>query len=208
MQDKETGSEWSHILGESMAGPLKGTQLDVIPSTMTNWQAWKRMHPETTVTMLPKTARMFRSEMMGDGSGFGVGLVLGGKPAFWRFDHLMKLPVVNDKLSERPLVVYFQQASQTPFVWGRTLVAVDQEDSEVAGTSDKDLLAEPVVLTFVETAQGVQDAETQSSWDLEKGVSVAGALRGRKLAPLPGIVSFEHSWRRFHPKTVDWLPSE
>ena len=36
MLDQETKSLWSHILGQAMRGPLKGTRLEVIPSTMTD----------------------------------------------------------------------------------------------------------------------------------------------------------------------------
>jgi hypothetical protein len=45
MLDIETRSLWSHILGEAMAGELKGQLLKPIPSDMVTWAAWKRDHP-------------------------------------------------------------------------------------------------------------------------------------------------------------------
>ena len=49
MIDEETGSLWSHLLGEAMQGPLQGTQLEAVPSEMVTWESWRREHPQTTV---------------------------------------------------------------------------------------------------------------------------------------------------------------
>ena len=54
MMDVETGSLWSHILGEAMQGELKGTQLDSLPCDMVTWEAWLREHPKTTVLNLSR----------------------------------------------------------------------------------------------------------------------------------------------------------
>ena len=71
MQDQETGSEWSHILGRAQAGALKGSSLKVLPSTMTTWGAWKKRYPKTSVTLLEPTARDFQSRMLERGERFG-----------------------------------------------------------------------------------------------------------------------------------------
>jgi Protein of unknown function (DUF3179) len=49
MYDRETHSLWSHFLGAAVKGPLKGKELRFVPSTFTDWAAWRRDHPHTLV---------------------------------------------------------------------------------------------------------------------------------------------------------------
>jgi len=49
MQDKETGSLWSHVTGECLDGEYKGTQLEMIPVVQTTWEQWSADHPSTRV---------------------------------------------------------------------------------------------------------------------------------------------------------------
>ena len=113
MQDQETGSQWSHILGRAMEGRLRGAALDVIPSVITTWQDWSDAHPETTVTMLPRTAVGFTKESMHRPARFGLGLVHAGRARFWRFDRLEKQPLVNDQMADQPLVVFFDEEGRS-----------------------------------------------------------------------------------------------
>ena len=41
MYDRETGSEWSQILGRSIAGRMRGEPLQEIPLVWTTWRHWK-----------------------------------------------------------------------------------------------------------------------------------------------------------------------
>ena len=45
--DHDTGSVWSQPLGEAILGPRKGERLELLPSTLTTWEAWRTAHPET-----------------------------------------------------------------------------------------------------------------------------------------------------------------
>jgi uncharacterized protein DUF3179 len=47
--DHETESLWSQLRGQSVAGPLAGTSLRLLPVTMTTWRSWKAEHPQTLV---------------------------------------------------------------------------------------------------------------------------------------------------------------
>ena len=47
MYDRETDSLWSHLLGTAVEGPMKGSMLEMIPSTFTDWATWRRAHPGT-----------------------------------------------------------------------------------------------------------------------------------------------------------------
>jgi len=49
MQDKETGSLWSHVTGECLEGEYKGVQLEMVPVVQTTWEQWSADHPATRV---------------------------------------------------------------------------------------------------------------------------------------------------------------
>ena len=49
MYDRKTESLWVHVTGRAVWGPLKGKQLEFVPSTVTTWQQWKAAHPRTLV---------------------------------------------------------------------------------------------------------------------------------------------------------------
>ena len=49
MFDRETESLWSQIRSEAVTGPLTGTRLAVLPSTLTTWERWRSKYPATQV---------------------------------------------------------------------------------------------------------------------------------------------------------------
>ena len=63
MQDHETKSLWSHILGEAMNGNLKGAKLKRLPSDMVTWGKWKAAHPNTTALKLKRSSRSYPREL-------------------------------------------------------------------------------------------------------------------------------------------------
>jgi hypothetical protein len=49
MYDKGTESLWSQIKGEAVTGTLTGTDLEVLPSTLTTWKKWRNKYPQAQV---------------------------------------------------------------------------------------------------------------------------------------------------------------
>ena len=49
LYDRQTQSLWSQLLGKAISGPLKGTELQRLALTHTNWGDWRRLHPDTRV---------------------------------------------------------------------------------------------------------------------------------------------------------------
>ncbi|MBN2329129.1 MAG: DUF3179 domain-containing protein [Candidatus Omnitrophica bacterium] len=58
--DRQTGgageSLWIQLLGQAIAGPHINRRLKVIPCSLLSWEAWKQLHPDTTV-LKPDPAR-------------------------------------------------------------------------------------------------------------------------------------------------------
>lgn len=49
MYDERTGSLWSQVAATGIRGPMTGTTLELLPSTMTTLGTWRESHPDTTV---------------------------------------------------------------------------------------------------------------------------------------------------------------
>jgi len=49
LYDRETDSLWSQLAGKAVTGPLAGSVLRLLPSTVTTWARWHEEHPATTV---------------------------------------------------------------------------------------------------------------------------------------------------------------
>ncbi len=49
MYDRQTESLWSQVRREAVAGPLTGEKLEVLPSTLTTWDKWRKEYPNTEV---------------------------------------------------------------------------------------------------------------------------------------------------------------
>lgn len=180
MRDKETGSLWSHILGESMRGDLKGEKLKLIPSVITDWRSWKADHPETTVLALDRTARQFRTEFQQRPDTFVLGLAVRGKTKAYAFDILKNHPVLNDTFADLPVLITFDRKSTGARMFNRALG--DQ------------------TLTFLAGKEGaLSDKETNSTWNPATGRCTKGKLKGKELTPIPAIISFRKAWNTFHP---------
>lgn len=50
-------SLWSQVLGEAVVGPLAGTKLNILPSTITTLDKWENSHPDTQVLARPEDSR-------------------------------------------------------------------------------------------------------------------------------------------------------
>jgi hypothetical protein len=177
--DRETGSLWSHLIGEAQEGPLRGRRLHKLPAVLTDWATWSAHHPEGTVTMIPYSGRQFSRDFYNDPEQFVLGVADGDRAKAWGFAGLRQTPAINDEWQERPVLVALDQAGITARLYER----------EVAGR----------VLTFRTAGDRLADDQTASTWDPVTGRAVAGPLAGQELTPVPAIVSFREAWLRFHP---------
>lgn len=49
MYDHQTESLWLQVRRSAVTGPMNGTRLAVLPSTVTSWAGWKKQHPDSLV---------------------------------------------------------------------------------------------------------------------------------------------------------------
>jgi len=187
MLDEETGSLWSHILGEAMEGPLAGRRLAAIPCEVMTWEAWREAHPHTTVVNFPREVTRFTKEFYSKPQDYVLGLVCEGEAASVSFAKMQKRPVLNFTLGGQDLVVSFHEASASARVFSRR-----------AGGQ---------VLNFSASgARSMTDQQTRSSWDRVTGVCTGGPLLGQRLTHELSIISERVAWNEFHPDSHDIAP--
>ena len=179
MQDQETKTYWSHMLGDAKAGPLKGKKLQQIPAVMSDWESWSKQHPQGTVVLLKRNTESYRRESFNSPHQFVLGVVVNEKAAAWRFDLLAQTPARNDQLGDKPVLVVFDQKSFTARVYER----------ELGGR----------MLTFRMIDAQLTDQESGSTWDPVVGLAVTGPLKGEHLLPFPATVCYYSAWKDFHP---------
>ena len=179
MKDLETESLWSHLLGRAMSGPLESTELEIVPSVLTDWKSWTRQHPDTLVCMLPRVTRHHRTIGASMLMRLCIGLVNDEDTKCWTLALLQKHPAINDEIGERPVLATFVEEHGTAVLF----------DRRVKGRE----------LTFEMKEEKLIDHETGSEWDRELGIATAGELAGERLHQLPGIISYLDKWRVFHP---------
>ena len=69
LMDHESGSLWSQVDGEAIAGEQTGQRLDPIPSVMTTWGQWIADHPETLVLPSDHRGRKLKMRLYPRASG-------------------------------------------------------------------------------------------------------------------------------------------
>ena len=63
-------------------------------------------------------------------------------------------------------------------------------------------------LTFILEDGNLLDLETGSTWDLTRGLAIAGPLMGNALQPIPSSSSFDWAWFDFFPESELYMPNE
>lgn len=183
MRDLETGSLWSHILGECMAGKFQGRTLDVLPGVMTTWKDWLARHPDTTVLDMDRTAESYRRTIYRAPEDYVYGIKIHGTAKAYPFTFLLNHPVTHDRVAGVPLVVFFDPTGARSTVYSRVI--------------DGDTLA----FERLDTGD-IRDSNSGSIWDPWTGTAVSGPRTGDSLQARHGIVSFLDAWMVFHPETL------
>jgi hypothetical protein len=210
MYDRLTRSLWSQVSATAIHGPEWGRRLELVPSTLTTWGAWRADHPGSTVLLPPPHSRTVYQALVdqyeidtsrdytkdpygtsleqardGEGAAHPLGLVIGvaanGEAKAYPFSALPEDGLVNDTVGGLPVVV----ASQPP----ATLVAYSRR---LDGTRYQ--------FERVDTDR-MRAAET--TWEIASGRGVRGPHEGVTLEPANTLRPlYLQAWREYHPDTA------
>ena len=180
--DHDTGSVWSQPRGEAILGPRTGETIELLPSQLTSWRAWRDAHPDTLALDAP-------SGNAGIGLEHTVIVVeLAGDSTAYPVEELREQGLANDIVGGVPIAVVIDPA----------------DDDRWAVFSRK--LDDRVVELEVRFGQ-IVDIETQTVWDPVRGIGLDGPLAGEILDLLPGVPAFAKDVRTFWPTARFWPPS-
>ena len=179
--DHDTGSIWSQPLGEAIAGPRKGQQLETLPVAFTTWGAWRETHPDTLAMDVPAAITGFNLDQM------SIMLDLAGDAVAYDYADVRKAGVVNDVVAGLEVAV-----------------VVDPEDPDRWETFARRL--DDRVVTLVFERGRLVDEETGTVWDPVRGFGLEGPLAGESLGVLPGFTIFPRDFHTFWPDGRAWKP--
>ncbi len=121
--DRETGSYWSQINGEALRGPMTGKRLSEVPSVVTTWADWRKMHPSTLVLVAdvaprrsPYSDYFANPEKLGVRGTKNPDERLPGKTWVWGLSNGQEaVAIVEERLGEKPREL--KLGGQTLRVW-------------------------------------------------------------------------------------------
>ena len=199
MFDRQTGSLWSHLTGESISGPLHGKRLQQLSSAQTTWGLWLKEHPKTVLLQADRSDVQDPYQAYYSGTDTGIvslrrsdsrlpakdrilGIRLVGEVKAYDFKALARDKVVNDQVGSTPLVIVFDGGSESGAVYR----------SDPGGT----------VLWFSPDTGVLRMTDAGGSvWDGLTGAALSGPLAGQVLEQIPITYSFWFGWADFYPNT-------
>jgi hypothetical protein len=177
--DHSTGSIWSQPKGEAIAGPLKGRTLELVPSTLTTWDAWSTAHPETLALDVHAWRTAFRLEDMAIVVDFDT------ETAAYSIPSLREVGVVNDVVA------------------GLEIAVVIDADDPARWTVFSRRLGD-AVLDLELTSEGLLDPASGTVFDPFLGIGRSGPLADEALDRLPAFTVFRKDYATFFPNGRVW----
>jgi hypothetical protein len=184
MQDVETETLWSHLLGKGMRGELEGTELERIPSVITTWEDWNARYPESSVLAMKRTTGGYDEGQWEKARRFVFGI--SGKEKG-------ESPAVGLRKLQREGVVMVKTDSAS-------YVFTHRSKGGSVQAFRAELNGRPLVFSAGEDGY-MKEEGTGARWSRETGVAISGPDRGSKLEPVAGTLSFVQAWEAFYPKS-------
>ena len=213
MWDDQTQSLWQQLTGEGIVGAHTNTLLDIVPSQLVGYSAFKDQYPEGEVLSTEgrfygsnpyvnydSSPRPFLFSGTPDDRLMATERVLGaiikGVSVAYPFGSLAEEIVINDRVSDIDVAAIWQPGSFS---------ALDQ--SSIDGSRDVGMAAlfdrqiEGQSLTFQVVDDAIIDEQTGSHWNIF-GTSTAGDLAGAQLRQINAFPHFWFAWAAFFPDTI------
>lgn len=211
MWDDKTQSWWQQFTGEGIVGTYTGELLNIAPSRVVGYKAFKEQYPDGGV--LSTQGRNYGTNpYVGYDSGqpflfagnvdsclFATERVLGvklnNKTIAYPFENLSSEIVINDRVGGTDIVVFWQPGSVS---------ALDQaeidssKDVGMAGLFERTL--NDKILTFSVDNGVLKDDQTDSTWNIF-GTALSGEHQGSQLQQINAFPHFWFAWAAFYSDT-------
>lgn len=200
LRDEETSSIWQQSTGEAIFGPLKGRQLELVPSNELTFALWRKEQPQGLVLKPddrfeahydPKDwerhVAATRTVVDTTKSGIAphqlmVGVTVAGNSKAYPIETILAAKLVQDRIEGTPVVI---------------IVGPDGASIRAFANAE---LAGGEALTFAggQGATAIRDAQTGSDWNFQ-GCAVHGTFAGQCLKEIDAHKDYWFDWMNHHP---------
>jgi hypothetical protein len=203
LRDEETSSIWQQSTGEAIFGPLKGRQLELVPSDELTFALWRREQPQGQVlkpdapyqaeydpkdweSHVAKTRTVVDTTKSGIGPHqLMIGVTVDGRSKAYPIEAILAAKLIQDRIDGSPVVILV----------GPDGASIRAFENNAAGADGADL-------TFVggsgDTA--MTDAQTGSAWNFQ-GCALGGKLAGECLKEIDAHKDYWFDWMNHHPES-------
>ncbi|MBI5370193.1 DUF3179 domain-containing protein [Candidatus Uhrbacteria bacterium] len=201
MTDALTGSLWSQVRAQAVAGDKTGTSLEKFPALVTRWELFKQQVPDGLI--LARDSHLTRDYTWNPYRDY-------------QSSHALWFPVVHkDERLEAKQMVYglkiddgaqavtpdtIKQQRAVSFMIGTTPVIILWDDVLETARAFRCDLTDGLIVEIARRDDAVVDAGTSSVWNAQ-GQAVSGPLRGTQLKPMVLDAMYWFAWASAHPET-------
>lgn len=223
MYDRQTESLWQQLNGTAIVGELVETALTPIPAQLISFEQFATAYPQGLV--LSRETGHQRSYGRNPYVGYDniderpylfrgpyddrvppmakvVTVSIGEQDKAYPHSVTRKKHVIHDELGGQPLVVFHGDGAVSAL--DQSSIASSKEIGSV-GVFDPRLDDQQLVFQYQDGF--FVDTQTQSIWDIT-GQAIEGALKGKRLHPIPHGNYFSFAWFAFKPNTALYQPEQ
>jgi hypothetical protein len=202
-EDETTKSWWQQATGTAIAGPLKGSRLEEIPSHQATLASWMRLHPNSTILQPDSNYKEDYHDLADFDKGtikghlekrdsaswkkksWVVGVKTNGYEKVYDWNDLLKNDFIEDTIGRQPVLLVLENDTSSFHAYSRLL-----QGQTLSFSLDK-------------TLSQLTDTNTHSIWNLN-GYCISGPYKDSQLETLAAYQEFWHSWKQFHPNTTKY----
>ena len=179
--DHSTESVWSQVWGQAIAGPLKGTTLELIPASIVPWKTWRDTHPNTQALNTQAYGHFGGQPPMDE---WVIGVTIDDHQKAYYFTDLVEAGLINDNLGSQPIVIYANPKTRNVYVYHRR---VDTK---------------PRSFALDDSGEFLIDQDSGEKWSLDRGLPQQNTPGAQPLLQLPYISAFDWAWLDFYSETA------
>src|SRR5450755_1981186 len=202
-EDESTKSWWQQATGIAIAGPLKGSHLEEIPSHQSSLASWLKLHPNSTVLQPDSNYKEDYADLENFDKGTIKGHLEKRDSASWK----MKSWVIGVKINRHAKAYDWNDLLKNyliqDMIGNQSILLVLEKDTSSFHVYSRLLLGKTLFFMRNKIPDQLTDSNTRSVWNLN-GECISGSLKDSKLEPLASYQEFWHSWKQFHPNTTKY----
>lgn len=216
MFDTHSSTLWSQLLGEGVVGSLTEVTLLRLPAQIISFAEFKEAFPDSPILSretgfdrsygnnpyvgyddIDSPAFLFRGVTDGrlPPKERIISIEKGTDIAAYPFTVLAEEKVVNDKINDEPIVLFWSDGTNSAL---DTRQIASSKDIGAVGVFSRNVNEQS--LNFEWDGEVFTDKETASTWNL-LGQAIAGELAGQNLKPIVHDNTLWFAWAAFKPET-------